>query len=465
MTSSSTLPSGSDALSCVCPYALIFPFRHSSTVGASASPKRRAIPTRYRAGLSVNGCILGATKGLGQMAWRRLRRPPGPRPGAKNPAVISVSCCFPEKKFCKTGYGYNLKVHPQVLPATATRSLSPTNDADSDERGHYKRDDRGHRVALYRPCRQSACPATWRGRLEAKDDRAFDGLLQPESDGDRGPSGVLAWLGFVWLWLQILQPAVSLGTFANPFCACGIEQFNRTGRHGEEMLGKRFVVSCEQAPICLSISRSGGRYIQDYTGVRQICRRADAIQGEVDSSDKLYLIQGRREPQKDKPPAAQTIRMRHYLTMVKTQKHREALTSLLLSTHLLAVEILRYGDHEHKREDDLSRRVCRFCKSEVETPEHALLACDASAEVKSLREVFMAQLFSDIPTLRRRMDELDLIEFFKAMIYERKTIALVAKFAHEVLEVFYATPVFRATGDWYTGILPETGVPERDCAV
>jgi hypothetical protein len=79
------------------------------------------------------------------------------------------------------------------------------------------------------------------------------------------------------------------------------------------------------------------------------------IQGEVDSSDKLYLLQGRREPQKDKPPAPQTLRLRHYLSMVKTQKHREALTSLLLSTHLLAVEVLRYGDHLHIREDDRSR--------------------------------------------------------------------------------------------------------------
>jgi hypothetical protein len=167
------------------------------------------------------------------------------------------------------------------------------------------------------------------------------------------------------------------------------------------------------------------------------------IQGEVDSSDKLYLIQGRREPQKDKPPAPQTLRLRHYLSMVKTQKHREALTSLLLSTHLLAVEILRYGDHLHTREDDRSRRVCRFCKSEVETPEHALLACDASVEVKSLREVFLEKLFTDAPSLRRRMVELNSVDFFKAMIYERSTIALVAKFAYDVLEVFYAKPVHR----------------------
>jgi len=53
----------------------------------------------------------------------------------------------------------------------------------------------------------------------------------------------------------------------------------------------------------------------------------------------------------------------------------------------------------------------------------------------------MVQLFTTAPNLRRRMDEEDSIEFF--MVYERSTIALVAKFAHEVLQVFYATPVFR----------------------
>jgi hypothetical protein len=131
--------------------------------------------------------------------------------------------------------------------------------------------------------------------------------------------------------------------------------------------------------------------------------------------------------------------------MVKTQKHREALTSLLISTHLLAVEILRYGDHEHPRQDDRSKRVCRFCRSEVETPEHALLGCDASPEVVHLRSSFLVQLFATAPNLRRLMEKpnLTLIEFFKSMVYERSTIPLVAKFAHEVLEVFYANAVVR----------------------
>jgi hypothetical protein len=32
----------------------------------------------------------------------------------------------------------------------------------------------------------------------------------------------------------------------------------------------------------------------------------------------------------------------------------------------------------------------------------------------------------------------------KAIIYERSTIVLVAKYVHDILEVFYATPVYRA---------------------
>jgi hypothetical protein len=38
---------------------------------------------------------------------------------------------------------------------------------------------------------------------------------------------------------------------------------------------------------------------------------------------------------------------------------------------------------------------------------------------------------------------LTLSEFFKSMVYECSIIPLVAKFAHEVLGVFYANPVFR----------------------
>jgi hypothetical protein len=71
-------------------------------------------------------------------------------------------------------------------------------------------------------------------------------------------------------------------------------------------------------------------------------------------------------------------------------------------------------------------------------------------EVVQLRLNFLVQLFKTAPTLRRLMEDpaLTLIKFFESMVYERSTIPLVAKFAHEVLEVFYATPVFRLSAVW-----------------
>jgi hypothetical protein len=69
------------------------------------------------------------------------------------------------------------------------------------------------------------------------------------------------------------------------------------------------------------------------------------LEHEVDTSDKLYLLHGRREPEKDKPAIQKTLYIRHYLSMVRTQSHRKSLTSILLSTHQLALEVLRYADH------------------------------------------------------------------------------------------------------------------------
>ncbi|KAJ7248098.1 hypothetical protein C8J57DRAFT_1080485 [Mycena rebaudengoi] len=59
--------------------------------------------------------------------------------------------------------------------------------------------------------------------------------------------------------------------------------------------------------------------------------------------------------------------------MVKTPKHRQALNSLLMFTPFAC----RQSYHMHPQ-IERSRRVCRFCKTEVEAPEHALSACKMS---------------------------------------------------------------------------------------
>ncbi|KAJ7601403.1 hypothetical protein DFH06DRAFT_1026134 [Mycena polygramma] len=171
-------------------------------------------------------------------------------------------------------------------------------------------------------------------------------------------------------------------------------------------------------------------------------RALEWLQNEVDSSVKLYLLHGRLEPQKDKPAARKTLFLRHYLFMVKTQEHREALTSIMLSTHQLALEKLRYTDHA-LQPVPRHERLCRFCIAKVESPEHALLECQASPEVLNLRNVFLQKFLRAVPKMQSKIVELNSIELLKALIYERSTITLVGKFAHDVLKVFYELPVYR----------------------
>ncbi|KAJ7673275.1 hypothetical protein DFH06DRAFT_1359361 [Mycena polygramma] len=114
----------------------------------------------------------------------------------------------------------------------------------------------------------------------------------------------------------------------------------------------------------------------------------------------------------------------------------------MLSTHQLAVERLRYVDHAHQpvpRE----ARVCRFCLNTVETPEHALLDCTGSPAVQNLRTIFLGKLLQTVPTLQQKMIELNSTSFLQAIIYQRSTIVLVAKYVHDILEVFYSVPLHR----------------------
>jgi hypothetical protein len=158
------------------------------------------------------------------------------------------------------------------------------------------------------------------------------------------------------------------------------------------------------------------------------------LQHEADSSVKLYLLHGRLEPQKDKPTARKMLYLRYYLFIVKTQEHRETLTSIMLLTHQLALEKLRYTDHE-LQPVPRHERLCRFCIAKVGSPEHALLECQASPEVLNLRNVFLGKFLRAVPRMESKFVELGSIELLKALIYERSTITLVGKFVHDVLEV------------------------------
>ncbi|KAK0433388.1 uncharacterized protein EV420DRAFT_1240540, partial [Desarmillaria tabescens] len=61
---------------------------------------------------------------------------------------------------------------------------------------------------------------------------------------------------------------------------------------------------------------------------------------KISKSEKLYLLHGCKGPRKGKAPVPVALRMRNYLD-VTMPNHRDALVSIVLSTHRLAVERLR----------------------------------------------------------------------------------------------------------------------------
>ncbi len=118
---------------------------------------------------------------------------------------------------------------------------------------------------------------------------------------------------------------------------------------------------------------------------------------------------------------------------------------------------MRWTDHEFKSVAPELRR-CRFCTAAeqrtaaenpgvvqqlltpVESPEHALFQCPENAEVCDLRKSFMQEVLDLNPHLKT-IRGIDAITLFKMILYERKSIARFAQFAHEVLELYYAKPL------------------------
>ncbi|PBK59022.1 hypothetical protein ARMSODRAFT_852415, partial [Armillaria solidipes] len=92
----------------------------------------------------------------------------------------------------------------------------------------------------------------------------------------------------------------------------------------------------------------------------------------LNGTKKLYLTHGRLDTvRKGKPPKEVALKLRVYLTC-PVSSYRDALASVVFSTHKLAVERLRWVDHGRPT---VARhcRLCRLCEGAVETPEHALL--------------------------------------------------------------------------------------------
>ncbi|KAJ7839102.1 hypothetical protein B0H13DRAFT_1513857, partial [Mycena leptocephala] len=92
-------------------------------------------------------------------------------------------------------------------------------------------------------------------------------------------------------------------------------------------------------------------------------------------SSRLPLIQGRLERNELGEFVANPLKLRQYLR-IPVPAHRKALTRLILSSHTLGVEILRYTERYRVRAPR-EFRFCRFCRRGVETEAHAMITCSA----------------------------------------------------------------------------------------
>ncbi|CAA7260997.1 unnamed protein product [Cyclocybe aegerita] len=158
------------------------------------------------------------------------------------------------------------------------------------------------------------------------------------------------------------------------------------------------------------------------------------LQGAINNSPKLYLLHGLRE----RGDGLKVLDFRHYLH-VPNAAHRRAITQILLSSHSLALERLRWTEHRRPRIPREDRK-CRICKEAIESPEHALLECQADENLTTLRNTFIAKFYQECPTVVRP-GQGSSAHLLQAMIHEEISIKLVAKFTFEVLSIFEGLPI------------------------
>lgn len=155
------------------------------------------------------------------------------------------------------------------------------------------------------------------------------------------------------------------------------------------------------------------------------------------NSEKMYLLQDRLEPRKDKPPAHKTLYFRKYLSVANAE-HRKALTQILLSDHCLALERLRRVHPIIPRQ----LRLCRFCKMAIESPEHALLECIGSSSLTELRNIFASKIVVEFPSLPLIDLHFSSVDCLKCLLTNRSITALLAKYVHDVLAFFDTVPIY-----------------------
>ncbi|KAJ7168282.1 hypothetical protein C8R43DRAFT_877166 [Mycena crocata] len=160
-----------------------------------------------------------------------------------------------------------------------------------------------------------------------------------------------------------------------------------------------------------------------------------ALEADVSASTRLYMLHDRFEPLEDEPPKKIILLLRHYLLLVVNARHRKALTRLLVSQHLLAVERMRYNRRGQKVQVPWDERVCRFGCNVPETVEHAMFFCTQSLDLLDTRKAFIQVILPCEPKIQS-IAPWNATSILKSIIFRRDTVCRVVKYAHKVFAIY-----------------------------
>ena len=144
-----------------------------------------------------------------------------------------------------------------------------------------------------------------------------------------------------------------------------------------------------------------------------------------------------------------TAHQRHYLAWPIIPAHRKAITSVMFSSHDLAIERLRWRE---RYRDPVPRewRLCRFCRASVEDEVHALLECCHAPRLLELREEMRREMAAVLPCFYWHPDlRIQLLR----LLHDKRLPVPIAKFVFNVLSVFYSEPMYVPAPHLYAPLL------------
>ena len=148
-----------------------------------------------------------------------------------------------------------------------------------------------------------------------------------------------------------------------------------------------------------------------------------------------------------------TIRkMRPYLESPIVPAHRKALTSIMFSSHGLAIERLRWAER-YRPTVPREWRLCRLCLTQVEDEVHALMDCqgDRSRQLVLIRDVMRRDVHEIVPDFQWHLDSHTLLQF---LIHDRRLSIPIADFVFKVLTHFDSVPMYIPAPYLYAPLLP-----------